>query len=105
MSTPTYLPRQTDDADGLLHYEDGQMATDYPALYQLLAHKRDAAGKKRPGARLSLFCDDGKLKACVWDEHTDQSWFMTLESFQGALEAVEATLARSGGEWRRKRRR
>jgi hypothetical protein len=86
----------------VLHYEDSDFAENYPALYDLMTTaKRD--GRYRAGARLSVFCDDGKLKASIWDPDTHQVWFSTLESFQGALEAIEVILQRGGGEWRERK--
>jgi hypothetical protein len=104
MSKPSYLPRQRDLGQVQTHYEDADFAQAYPALYDLLCTaKRD--GKWRPGARLGIFCDDGKLKASLWDEHTKQVWFATLESFQGALEAIEKLLQDGRGEWRERKDR
>lgn len=78
------------------------MAQQYPALYQLLCvAKREQ--RYRAGARLSLFCDDGKLKASIWDPDTHQVWFATLDAFQGALEAVEKLLQDGRGEWRERK--
>lgn len=102
MSNPSYFPRKNDLAALVLHYEDETMAVEFPALYQLLAHaKRE--GRYRAGARLSVFCDDGKLKASVWDPDTAQVWFGTLEGFSGALEAIEGMLQAGRGEWRQRK--
>lgn len=99
MTRPSYLPRQKDLVALVVHYEDDEFAQQYPALYDLLTTaKREQ--RYRAGARLSLFCDEGKLKASIWDPDTSQVWFATLESFQGALEAIEAMLVAGRGEWR-----
>jgi len=102
MSRPSYLPRGRDLASVVLHYEEAEMAQKYPALYDLLTTaKRE--GRIRAGARLTFFCEDGKLKASIWDPDTSQVWFATLEAFSGALEAVEGLLVKDRGEWRAKR--
>lgn len=102
MSRPSYLPRGRDLAAVVLHYEDDEMAREFPALYDLLTMaKRE--GRYRAGARLTLFCEDGRLKASVWDPDTSQVWFATLEAFSGALEAIEGLLVNNRGEWRAKR--
>jgi len=99
MGQPSYFPRKRDLVNLMVHYEDDEMARQYPALYQLLmVAKRD--GILRAGARLSLFADDQKLKASIWDPDTHSVWFATLESFCGALEAVEKLLQDGRGEWR-----
>jgi len=102
MSRPSYLPRKVDLAGLVCHFEDEEMARCYPALYELLSvAKRE--GRYRAGARLSIFCDDGKIKASIWDPDTSQVWFATLESFQGALEAIEGMLVAQRGEWRQRK--
>jgi len=99
MGQPSYFPRKRDLAALVVHYEDDAMAQQFPALYQLLSvAKRE--GTFRAGARLSLFCEDQKLKASIWDPDTHSVWFATLESFLGAVEAVEKLLQDGRGEWR-----
>ena len=98
----SYLPRKRDLTSLLLPFESAEMGESYPALYELMAlAKRD--DRYRAGARLSLFCEDGCLKASIWDPDTSMVWFATLEGFQGALEAIEGMLAAGRGEWRQRR--
>ena len=102
MSRPSYLPRQRTLDTLVSHYEDAEFATQFPALYDLLTTaKRE--GRFRAGARLSLFCDDGKLKASIWDPDTHQVWFATLDAFHDALIAIEAMLVSGRGEWRERK--
>lgn len=102
MGRPSYLPRVRDLASIATHYECDEFAQKFPALYDLLTTaKRE--GRYRAGARLSLFADEGKLKASVWDPDSHQVWFATLESFVGALEAIEKLLQDGRGEWRERR--
>lgn len=78
------------------------MAENFPALYQLLCcAKRD--GRYRASARLSIFADDQRLKASVWDPDTSSVWFITLDRFYDALEAVEKALQDGRGEWRERK--
>jgi len=102
MSTRNVIPRRKSLADLILHYEDADFAQQYPCLYQLLCHAK-IDGRYRAGARFSLFCDDGKLKASIWDPDSSMVWFATLDAFQGSLEAVEALLADGRGEWRERK--
>lgn len=102
MAGLNFLPRGRDLKTLVVHYEDADFAREFPALYQLLSvAKRD--GRYRAGARLSIFADDGVLKASIWDPDTSMVWFTKLECFQGALEAIEAILQRQGGEWRERK--
>lgn len=102
MGSANYLPRRRDLANVVLHWEDEEMAVRFPALYQLLCHAK-VDGRYRASARLSIFCDEGKLKASIWDPDTHQVWFATLEAFSGALEAIEKLVADGRGEWRERR--
>lgn len=104
MGSPGYLPRKKSVADTVVHFEDADMAQQYPALYDLLCNAR-RDGKWRTGARLGIFADDGKLKASVWDEDTSQVWFATLDGLSGALEAIETMLQEGRGEWRERKNR
>jgi len=100
----SYLPQRRNLENLVAHWEDdtGRFCERYPALYNLLsAAKLD--GKYRPGARLTLFCDSGRLKASVWDECTQQSWYCTLEPAEDVLGEIEALLQAGRGEWRAKR--
>lgn len=101
MGSP-FIPKRKNLADVVSHYEDAEFAQTYPALYALLCHAK-VDGVYRAGARLSIFADDGKLKASVWDPGSNQVWFATLDAFCGSLEAVERLLADGRGEWREKR--
>jgi len=95
----SFFPQKRDLSSLVLHFECADFAQQFPALYELMCHaKRD--GRYRAGARLSIFADEGKLKASVWDPDTSSVWFITLDGFAGALEAIEAALQRGGGEWR-----
>jgi hypothetical protein len=99
MSTPNFIPRRKLLSEVMTHYEDAEFAREYPAIYQLLCHAK-VDGQYRAGARLSIFADDDKLKASIWDPASGQVWFCTLEAFKGALEAVEKLLEANRGEWR-----
>lgn len=99
MGKRSFLPRGRDLAAIACHYEEAEFAQAYPAIYELMVvAKRE--GRYRAGARLSLFADEGKLKASIWDPDTSSVWFATLESFVGALEAIERMLQEDRGEWR-----
>lgn len=101
-SRESYLPQKRDLASLVLHYESEEMAQAYPALYQLMCHaKRD--GNFRAGSRLTLFADQGRIKACISDPDSNQVWFATLDGFRGALEAIEDLVSSRRGEWREQR--
>lgn len=98
-----HLPRKKSLDELVCHWEDdGTFCQRYPALYQLLSCAKDGQ-KFRPGARLTFFCDTGRLKASIWDEHTQQAWYCTLEPGEDVLAEIEAMLQAGKGEWRAKR--
>jgi hypothetical protein len=103
MATPSYLPGPSSASPELLHYEDSHMAEALPALYQLLCLAKDEAKKFRPGATLTLYADQQRLKACIHDRHTCQVWFYTLDGSELILEALDAALRDGKGEWRQKK--
>lgn len=71
----------------------------YPALYELLAAGL-YDGEPRKGATVTLFCVDGRLKACVADRHTEQALWITLEPFEDVLAEIELAVAKADQEWK-----
>lgn len=100
----SFIPTRQTLVEGVPYYEDEEMGAALPALYQLLCASV-ADGKGRLGASLSLFAEQGRLKACIYDKSTSMVWFCTLDGSRGILEQVEGALQRGAGEWRVKRAR
>src|SRR4249919_1128698 len=74
-STGKFLPRRIKLDELVLHWESSWFGSQWPALYELLAlAKMD--GHYRAGATLSFFCEQGKLKASLYDRASQMGWFM-----------------------------
>lgn len=100
----SFLPRRVNLSELVCHWEDADAAQSHPALYQLLSQAK-VEGKYRAGSRLTLFCDDQRLKASIFDPDTQQVWFGTLDGLRNALETIEELLQGGKGEWRKCRDR
>lgn len=101
----SFLPQRRNIIEGTPYYEDATMGETYPALYELLCSSRDAEGKARLAASLSIFVEGGRLKACIADKSTSMVWFTTLDGSRGILEQIESSLVRGAGEWRPRKAR
>lgn len=98
-SRPSFLPKK--DAGKAVEWlwcNDGFMAK-YPALYELLAVGM-YEGEPRKGATITLFCGDGRLKACIADRETAQGIWLALEPFEDVLAELELAIASGKVEWR-----
>jgi len=60
----------------------------------------DGGGKRRPGS-LSVFMDDGELKACLSDKDLALVAFVTLDPTQPILEQLNELLEADTLDWRR----
>lgn len=98
----SFLPRKRDLKTLVAHWEHADFGKKFPALYELLVAAKDG-DQYRAGSRFTLFCEDGRLKASLWDPATQSVWFATLDDTEDPLGAVEALLQAGRGEWRDKR--
>jgi len=98
----SYLPRKRDVKTTVTHWEFAEAGLAWPALYELLVAARDG-DVYRAGGRLTFWCEDGRLKASIWDAATQQCWFATLEDTVDPLRAVDGLLQAGRGDWRAKR--
>jgi hypothetical protein len=71
----------------------------YPAVFELLSAGL-VEDDVRKGATITLFCSDGRLKACVVDRQTDQALWLTLEPFEDVLAEVELSVSKADAEWK-----
>jgi len=96
---PSFLPkRESGKTVEWLWCNDG-FQTKYPALYELLAVGL-YEGEPRKGATITLFCGDGRLKACVADRETGQALWLALEPFEDVLAELELLVAAGTQQWR-----
>jgi len=96
---PSFLPsRETGKTIEWL-WCNSRFLEKYPALYELLAAGM-YEGQPRKGATVTLFCSDGRLKACVADRETGQAIWLALEPFEDILAEIELVVAAGTTEWR-----
>lgn len=73
-----------------------------PTLHQFLSDTQwDDGGARVPGTLL-LFCEQGRYKACLNDRDGSRSVFVSGDSVEAILDALEAGLADDDLEWRAK---
>lgn len=98
-----FLPRKrTSERLGEWHWQDEDFATEYPAVYALLAAAR-MEGIWRVGASVTLFADSGELKFVFSDRQTEQSLFGTLDAAKPFWEQLEGYVRCHANDWRAKK--
>lgn len=98
-----FLPRKkAQQRLGEWHWQDEEFATEYPAVYQILASAR-MDGAYRVGGSITLFCDTQELKFVISDRQTDQSLFGTLDAAKSIWEQLEAFVRNHPDDWRAKK--
>lgn len=100
-SKKSFLPTRSQPSTVEWLWRNTSFQERYPALYELLAAGL-YEGKERKGATVTLFCSDGRLKACIADRETEQALWLTLEPFEDVLAEVELCVSKSDAEWKAK---
>lgn len=98
----SYLPRKGSSKYGASkapHLEDEEYVRANPALGALLSISR-VDDKPRESARLSIFCDGGRLKFCVSDTFSGMVIFGTLDASESWSDQIETFLTTHADEWR-----
>jgi len=72
----------------------------YPTLMEYLTASSYEDGSARRPATLTVFCDQGQVKASVNDRDLDRVAFCTAETIEGLLVLLEDKLKTSSIEWR-----
>jgi len=98
----SYLPSKAAPSLLLWHWESEGWQKRYPALFQLLSLAQ-ADGGPREGATLTLFTGEGRLKASLFDRHTEMTLWLTLEGQDDTLAEIDQLIRQGKGEWRKKR--
>jgi hypothetical protein len=57
-------------------------------------------GSPRQVGSITLFCDEGRMKACANDKDAQLMCFVSGESLEAVFASLEAVLASGGGDWR-----
>lgn len=81
--------------------DDKRLADAYPAVHGYLTRSEFDDGTKRMTSSLTLFSDDGTLKAVLNDREAGESLWVTAAGLAGLLGALESHLQHGTGEWRR----
>lgn len=76
----------------------------YPRLHAMLT-TTVLDGKPRKTTTILLFCEAGRLKACLNDRAEGLSGFLTLDGLELVAEQLEEGLAKEDVDWRAAKRR
>jgi hypothetical protein len=95
--------RRTARADSDLEWVHPDSALEFPYLFHFISLKR-VNERTRDLGKVILFCEDGRLKTAVSDVDTGEVLFLTLESLEAALYAIDKAISSSDSEWRESRR-
>lgn len=87
-------------AAGSLQGQDPEFAGAYPALWEFCSVVKMPGGGTRQVATLLLFQEAGVWKVCLGDRDSGLSLWAAGETFQDALEALEACLQSPNPQWR-----
>jgi len=73
----------------------------YPIMHGFLTCREgEKKGEFRETASLTVFCEDGMFKVCLSDRESGATLWASSATFQGTLDALEATLGKDEPGWR-----
>jgi hypothetical protein len=75
----------------------------YPALVEFLSSTKYPDGSGRVPGSVSLFVDQGKLKACLVDKDQSLVGFVTVTGLRAWADLIEAQLQCDQVDWRASR--
>jgi hypothetical protein len=78
------------------------MLESFPALAEFLGEGKWEDGSPRATGTVLVFCEAGKLKACLNDRDSEMNAFYAADSWAGLWDGLEAKLRNGGLDWRRK---
>ena len=103
----TYLKKvevaENDPACATWCSEDFEDAVRWPALQEFLCVAVWPDGSSRTTGTITVFVDEGKLKACLNDRAQGLVAFRSAESVLGLFDQLEGLLRGTSGDWRRHR--
>jgi len=79
---------------------DPQWAKSLPALTEYLTATKYDGGQGRVTSTLLLFLENGVLRLCLNDRDNNRSTFMSGETVDMALHALDAALSSDTADWR-----
>lgn len=80
-----------------------KLAAKYPAIWEFLTLSIWEDGEPRVPGSITVFLQDGFLKACLIDKDADLVAFVSADSLEGILQALEAGIQDERMDWRRPR--
>lgn len=83
----------------------GSWQTRYPELWGFLWDLQFDDGSQRTPGSLVIFRDALRIKACLSDKDADLVTFVTADSPDGLLEALERGLSEDILDWRRQQKK
>lgn len=86
--------------DMSLELRDEQFIKKFPTVYEYLVTSKWDDGSERESSTLSVFVEDGMLKIALNDRDQHRSLYVSAETLQGALAALEKAVSGSMPEWR-----
>lgn len=84
--------------EGAMHFQDDELAKEFPALYDFLASKIGPNGKPREGAALIAYARDGEVTCSLKDRGLKRAWYGRSDGFRTALAALESSLRHDDGQ-------
>jgi len=88
-------------ADSLPVSQDPAWEAKYPAIYEYIVRLKMPDGSKRTTSTLTVSLYDGAFRACLNDRHNGYSLFVTCDTVEGSIEALEAALKAARPAWRK----
>lgn len=82
-------------------YEASPFTRDYPCLWEWMTLTRWENGEVRIPTSISLFLDEGRVKAAVNDKDMGRVAFVSGWTVEDVLRAVEEGLLQQSLDWRR----
>lgn len=83
-------------------FSDDQLLEQCPDVHQWMSCA-EWNGKPRKLPTITLFVEDGRLKAVLNDRNTEQTGFWTFRSVMGFWRELQDALCGENVEWRQKR--
>jgi hypothetical protein len=77
----------------------------FPAVTSMVVCESFPDGSPRATSSVTLFWHDGSLKACLNDKDADLTAWVSADTLEGLLEALEKGLQVDGLDWRKGGRR
>lgn len=81
-------------------WKDSDFEGDYPFLYAFLCESKWDDGTARETGTLTLFTNDGVLKAVLNDRAFNRSAFTSAPTLSGLFDQMESALEQDCVEWR-----